>query len=112
MAIETKFDVPFVSTLALREKQIQQNYRPIIAVHKWFARRPGSLFRALALAEFGDGPLADLYYGGRVPATGAGGYARMKLSRFGIRTSASVCASITSSSAMIPLRNNRYAVNA
>lgn len=64
MAIETNFDVPFVSTLALREKQIQQNYRPIIAVHKWFARRPGSLFRALALAEFGDGALADLYYRG------------------------------------------------
>lgn len=63
MAIETKFDVPFVSALALREKQIQQNYRPIIAVHKWFARRPGSLFRALALAEFGDGELADMYYG-------------------------------------------------
>ena len=64
MTIETNFDVPFVSALALREKQIQQNYRPIIAVHKWFARRPGSLFRALALAEFGDGALADLYYGG------------------------------------------------
>src|ERR1035437_8438017 len=25
---------------------IQQNYRPVIAVHKWFARRPGTLFRA------------------------------------------------------------------
>ena len=24
---------------ALREKQIQQNYRPIIAIHKWLARR-------------------------------------------------------------------------
>ena len=69
MAIETKFDVPFVSALALREKQIQQNYRPIIAVHKWFARRPGSLFRALALAEFGDGELADMYYGAHDFAT-------------------------------------------
>ena len=65
MTIESRFDVPFVSALALREKQIQQNYRPIIAVHKWFARRPGSLFRALALAEFGDGPVADLYYTGQ-----------------------------------------------
>src|SRR5690606_35800240 len=35
-----------------------------IAVHKWFARRPGSLFRALALAEFGDAPLSDLYFAG------------------------------------------------
>jgi putative DNA methylase len=36
MAIEQKFDVPFVASLALREKQIQQVYRPSIAVHKWF----------------------------------------------------------------------------
>jgi hypothetical protein len=27
--------------LAAREKQIQQHYRPVISVHKWFARRPG-----------------------------------------------------------------------
>ena len=40
MTIETKFDIPLVAGLALREKQIQQHYRPIIAVHKWFARRP------------------------------------------------------------------------
>ena len=62
MSIETRFDVPFVAALALREKQIQQIYRPIIAVHKWFARRPGSLFRALTLAEFGEAPLSDLYF--------------------------------------------------
>ena len=37
--IERYFIVPFVAALALREKQIQQNYRPIIAVHKWFAVR-------------------------------------------------------------------------
>lgn len=62
MSIETRFDIPLVAGLALREKQIQQNYRPIIAVHKWFARRPGTLFRALALSEFGDAPLADIYF--------------------------------------------------
>ncbi|HXP60971.1 MAG TPA: DUF1156 domain-containing protein [Dongiaceae bacterium] len=49
--IERGFDISFVADLALREKQIQQNYRPIIAVHKWFARRPGTLFRSLLLAE-------------------------------------------------------------
>ena len=54
MAIEQRFDVPFVAALALREKAIQQNYRPIIAVHKWFARRPGTLFRSLMLSEFVD----------------------------------------------------------
>lgn len=62
MSIEIKFDIPLIATLALREKQIQQNYRPIIAVHKWFARRPGTLFRALTLAEFGDAPIADLFF--------------------------------------------------
>ena len=64
MTIEARFDIPFVAALALREKQIQQNYRPIIAVQKLFARRPGSMFRALTLAEFGDAPLVDLYFTG------------------------------------------------
>lgn len=60
--IERLFDIPFVAGLALREKQIQQNYRPLIAVHKWFARRPGTLFRALVLAEFVDGSLRDTFF--------------------------------------------------
>ena len=41
MSIERDFDISMIAELALREKQIQQNYRPIIGVHKWFARRPG-----------------------------------------------------------------------
>jgi len=52
--IEQLFDIPFVAGLALREKQIQQNYRPPIAVHKWFARRPGTLFRALRVPACGQ----------------------------------------------------------
>ena len=51
MSIENTFDISLIAALALREKQIQQNYRPIIGVHKWFARRPGSLFRGLVLSE-------------------------------------------------------------
>ena len=62
VSIEGQFDVLLVATMALREKQIQQNYRPIIGVHKWFARRPGTLFRGLLLAEFGDGRLEDLFF--------------------------------------------------
>ena len=62
--IERSFDISFVADLALREKQIQQNYRPIIAVHKWFARRPGTLFRSLLLAEFADAPLREAFYQG------------------------------------------------
>jgi len=59
--IEERFDVAYIAAHALREKQVQQNYRPIIAVHKWFARRPGTLFRGLTLAEFCDQPLRSVF---------------------------------------------------
>lgn len=62
VSIERRFDIPFVAALALKEKQIQQNYRPIIAVHKWFARRPGTLFRGLILSEFGERPLNESFF--------------------------------------------------
>jgi putative DNA methylase len=60
--IEKNFDIAFIGDLALREKQIQQNYRPVIAVHKWFARRPGTLFRGLLLSEFSGEPLKEAFY--------------------------------------------------
>lgn len=63
MSIEKYFDVSLIAGMALKEKQIQQNYRPIIGVHKWFARRPGTLFRRLILAEFGNDNLADTFFG-------------------------------------------------
>ena len=60
--IEKNFDISFIADLALREKQIQQNYRPVIAVHKWFARRPGTLFRSLLLSEFSSGTQREVFY--------------------------------------------------
>lgn len=61
--LETNFDAAFTAVLAQREKQIQQNYRPIIGIHKWFARRPGTVFRTLLLAEFnGNEPLESAYW--------------------------------------------------
>ena len=62
MGIEQDFDVSLIGRMALREKQIQQIYRPIIGVHKWFARRPGTLFRGLLLAEFSGDGLEDAFY--------------------------------------------------
>lgn len=59
--LEKRFDATFVARLALREKQVQQSYRPIISIHKWFARRPGSVFRSLLHAEFDERPLAESY---------------------------------------------------
>ncbi len=35
LGIERAFDVPFVARLALKEKQIQQNYRPVIAARRY-----------------------------------------------------------------------------
>ena len=62
MTIEKNYNIGFVAALALREKQIQQNYRPIIAVHKWFARRPGTLFRGLTLSEFSGRSVAETFF--------------------------------------------------
>jgi len=60
MSIDQNYSIRFIASLALREKRIQQNYRPIIVVHKWFARRPGTLFRGLLLSKFGKAPVEDI----------------------------------------------------
>jgi putative DNA methylase len=62
--METHYDETLIAGLAAAEKQVQQSYRPIIAVHKWFARRPGTLFRGLALAELDNRPLAEHFFEG------------------------------------------------
>lgn len=62
--LESRYDPTFVARLALREKQVQQSYRPIIQIHKWFARRPGSVFRSLLLSEFGHQELPIDYFSG------------------------------------------------
>jgi len=61
MGIERNFEPAFVARLAAAEKQVQQAYRPVIGVHKWFARRPGALFRSLLLAELTDAPVSNSY---------------------------------------------------
>jgi adenine-specific DNA methylase len=82
VTLEERFDPAFAASLALKEKQIQQSYRPVIGVHKWFARRPGTLFRSLLLAEFDsadglersffrghrfEGVIGDPFMGGGTP---------------------------------------------
>jgi adenine-specific DNA methylase len=97
MSVERNFNEMFVARLSSREKQMQQSYRPVISVHKWFARRPGALFRALALAEFVDeraertyslghqlaGVCLDPFMGGGTPVFEA---ARLGLSVIGYDT--------------------------
>jgi len=60
--LEKDFDIPFIANLALREKQNQQNYWLVIAVHKWFARCPGILFWGLLLSEFALDAMRDSSY--------------------------------------------------
>jgi putative DNA methylase len=62
MPLESIFDETFVARLAAAEKQVQQSYRPVIGVHKWFARRPGTLFRALMLSELTPLPLEESFF--------------------------------------------------
>ena len=64
MGIEDRFDATLVAGLAAAEKQVQQSYRPIIGVHKWFARRPGTLFRGLMLAELDERSLGESFFEG------------------------------------------------
>ena len=57
--IEKSFDIAFVAQMAQREKQIQQNYRPVIGVHKWFDAVTGHTLSRLLLSEFdSEEPLA------------------------------------------------------
>jgi hypothetical protein len=60
--MEAHYDETLIAALAAAEKQVQQSYRPVISVHKWFARRPGTLFRGLALAELEERPLGEHYF--------------------------------------------------
>lgn len=64
MSLERRYDDTLIAGLASAEKQVQQSYRPIIQVHKWFARRPGTLFRGLLLSHFDERPLAESFFEG------------------------------------------------
>ena len=64
VSLERRYDDTLIAGLASAEKQVQQACRPVIQVHKWFARRPGTLFRGLLLSHFDDRPLAESYWEG------------------------------------------------
>jgi len=63
-AIEDGFPIRAISQLAERESWRKEIYRPIYYVHKWWARRLGSVFRAIILsccAEEDEG-IESLFY--------------------------------------------------
>lgn len=50
-AIENGFPIGFVSRLAEHESWRKEVYRPLYYIHKWWARRLGSVFRAIILGS-------------------------------------------------------------
>ena len=54
LPIERGFPIERVNEIAEKESRAKQWYRPIYAMHKWWARRPGCLFRAISLYSLVD----------------------------------------------------------
>lgn len=63
-AIEDGFPITAVSQLAERESWRKEIYRPIYYIHKWWARRLGSVFRAIILSSCAqeDEKIEELFY--------------------------------------------------
>ena len=61
-ALECDFPVVEVSQIAEQESWRKEINRPIYHIHKWWATRLGSVFRAITLAAL-SGPAADLWKG-------------------------------------------------
>ncbi len=59
MTIEERFPLASIQPLAKVESQRRQFYRPIYSVHKSWARRPGTTFRAIGLSHFCQDVLFD-----------------------------------------------------
>lgn len=63
-AIENHFPIFFISEIAEKESWRKEIYRPPYYIHKWWARRLGSIFRALVIGALSDSEssITDLYY--------------------------------------------------
>jgi len=54
LPIERGFPIERVNEIAEKESRAKQYYRPIYTMHKWWARRPGCLFRAISMYSLLD----------------------------------------------------------
>jgi len=59
LGFEASFPRRFVSRLASRETASRRHYRPIYSLHRWWARRPGTVFRSMLLAAFAGDETAE-----------------------------------------------------
>jgi len=52
--IERDFPIEYVNEIAEREAHAKEKYRPVLFIHKWWARRLGSVFRTIVLYTLVD----------------------------------------------------------
>ncbi len=52
--IEANFPIENINEIAEREAHAKEKYRPVLFIHKWWARRLGSVFRAIILYTLVD----------------------------------------------------------
>ena len=66
MQIDTRFPLNKLNELARMESYNKHHYRPSNYLHKWWARRLGSVFRTIILGAFleGDQDVWEAYYRG------------------------------------------------
>jgi adenine-specific DNA methylase len=56
LPIERGYPIEQVNEIVDRENQAKRYYRPLYTIHKWWARRLGSVFRTIALYSLLDDP--------------------------------------------------------
>lgn len=52
--IEKDFPIEYINEIAEREAHAKEKYRPVLFIHKWWARRLGSVFRTIVLYTLVD----------------------------------------------------------
>jgi len=52
--IEADFPIENINEIAEREAHAKEKYRPVLFIHKWWARRLGSVFRTIILYTLVD----------------------------------------------------------
>ena len=66
LPIERGFPIERVNEIAEKESRAKPHYRPIYTMHKWWARRLGSVFRSICLYSLLDNPSkVDIYEPGQ-----------------------------------------------
>lgn len=83
LPIEEGFPIERINEIAEKESRAKQHYRPVYTMHKWWARRPGCLFRAISLYslldETTDPADVEVYEPGENQTLGENGFSKEDL---------------------------------